>query len=152
MLTSIFRVAILFAGLSALATSALAQNLERVNPPGLSTPRTYSHIVKAGKLLFIAGQVAADDKGNPVGQTMAEQLDRVLANLQTALKSQGADFSHIAKITIYTTSIEAFSAPDAAGVRAKYLSKDFPASTLVQIQRLARPEFKVEIEATAVLP
>jgi enamine deaminase RidA (YjgF/YER057c/UK114 family) len=145
-------LALLLPALTAFATPAAAQTLERINPPGLSTPRTYSHVVKAGKLLFIAGQVAADEKGNVVGQTMAEQLERVLANLETALKSQGADFSHVAKITIYTTSIAEFTAPEAVAVRAKYIAKQFPASTLVQIERLARPEFKVEIEATAVLP
>ena len=131
---------------------ARAQALERINPAGLSTPRTYSHIVKAGKLLFIAGQVGVDEKGTLAGPGMVEQLTRVLGNLQTALKSQGADFSHVAKITIYTTSITEFSTPEAAAVRAKFFGDLRPASTLVQIQQLARPEFKVEIEAIAVLP
>jgi enamine deaminase RidA (YjgF/YER057c/UK114 family) len=138
--------------LAGLASPVAAQTLERINPPGLSTPRTYTHVVKAGKLLFIAGQVAVDEKGNVVGATMAEQLERVLANLQIALKSQGADFGHVAKWTIFTTSVAEFSAPDAAAVRRKYVVDKFPASTLVQIQQLARPEFKVEIEAIAVLP
>jgi enamine deaminase RidA (YjgF/YER057c/UK114 family) len=135
-----------------LAAPVGAQRLERINPPGLSTPRTYSHIVKAGKLLFIAGQVAVDEKGTVVGPAMAEQVERVLSNLETALKSQGADLSHVAKITIYTTSIPEYLAPDAAAVREKHLAGKWPASTLVQIERLARPEFKVEIEAVAVLP
>lgn len=145
-------VPISLAALTMLAASAGAQTLERINPPGLSVPRTYSHIVKAGKLLFIAGQVAADEKGNVVGQTMAEQVERVLSNLETALKSQGADLGHVAKITIYTTSIPEYLAPEAAAVREKHMAGKWPASTLVQIQRLARPEFKVEIEAVAVLP
>ena len=142
----------LFLALPGVSVPVAAQTLERINPAGLSTPRTYSHVVKAGKLLFIAGQVAVDDKGNVAGSTMAEQLERVLANLQIALKSQGADFSHVAKWTIFTTSIAEFTAPDAAAVRRKYINDKFPASTLVQIQQLARPEFKVEIEAIAVLP
>lgn len=140
------------AALAIAAAPLPAQTLDRVNPPGLSTPRTYSHIVKAGKLLFIAGQVAADEKGNVVGQTMAEQVERVLSNLEIALKSQGAEISHVAKITIYTTSIPEYLSPEAAAVREKHMGGKWPASTLVQIQRLARPEFKVEIEAVAVLP
>ena len=50
-----------------------AQQLERINPPGLSTPQTYSHIVKAGKLMFIAGQVGATADGKPAGAGMREQ-------------------------------------------------------------------------------
>ena len=135
-----------------LSISLAAQGLQHINPPGLSTPTTYSHIVRAGKTLYIAGQVGADAAGKIAGSGMVEQLEQVLKNLQTALKSQGADFSHVTKITIYTTDVEAFRAPDAAAVRARYFGAHLPASTLVGVARLASLEFKVEIEATAVLP
>jgi enamine deaminase RidA (YjgF/YER057c/UK114 family) len=132
--------------------SVTAQTLQRINPPGLSTPTTYSHIVRAGNTLYIAGQVGADAQGKVVGQGMTAQLEQVLENLQIALKSQGADFSHVTKITIYTTDVDAFRAPDAAAIRAKYFGANRPASTLVGISRLAAPEYKVEIEAIAVVP
>jgi enamine deaminase RidA (YjgF/YER057c/UK114 family) len=134
------------------ADPAMSQPLQRINPPGLSTPTTYSHIVRAGNTLYIAGQVGADAQGKVVGPGMTEQLEQVLKNLQIALKSQGADFSHVTKITIYTTDVDAFRAPDAAAIRAKYFGANRPASTLVGIGRLAAPEYKVEIEAIAVLP
>jgi reactive intermediate/imine deaminase len=134
------------------AGAAAGQQLERVNPPGLSAPQTYSQIVKAGKLIFIAGQVGAGADGKIAGPGMKEQTEQVLRNLQTALKSQGLDFSHVAKITIYTTSVAEFRAPDVAEVRARYFGTNRPASTLVQIQQLASPEYKVEIEAIAVAP
>jgi enamine deaminase RidA (YjgF/YER057c/UK114 family) len=137
-------------GLCSITLSA--QGLQRINPPGLSTPTTYSHIVRDGKTLYIAGQVGADAQGKVVGTGMVEQLEQVLKNLQTALKSQGADFSHVAKINIYVTDVEAFRAPDAAKVRAKYFGANRPASTLVGVTRLASPEYKVEIEAIAILP
>lgn len=132
--------------------SVLAQAIQRINPPGLSTPTTYSHIVRAGNTLYIAGQVGADAQGKIVGPGMVEQLEQVLKNLQTALKSQGADFANVVRITIYTTDVEAFRAPDAAAIRSKYFGNNRPASTLVGVMRLASPEYKVEIEATAVLP
>ncbi len=146
------RVSILTVAIFLAPSIAGSQALERINPAGLSEPRTYTHVVKAGKLLFIAGQVGVDEKGTLVDPGMVEQLSGALGNLQIALKSQGADFSHVAKITIYTTSITEFSAPEAATVRAKFFGDLRPASTLVQIQQLARPEFKVEIEAIAALP
>lgn len=143
---------VLIALFSAVPVVAGAQSLERINPKGLVTPRAYTHVVKSGNLLFIAGQVASDENGNVVGTTMAEQLDRVLTNLETALKSQGADLSHVAKWTIFTTSIAEFTAPDAVAIRAKHVGQHRPASTLVQIQQLANPQYKVEIEAIAVVP
>jgi enamine deaminase RidA (YjgF/YER057c/UK114 family) len=128
-----------------------AQDLQRINPPGLSTPTTYSHIVRAGNTLYIAGQVGANAEGTIAGPGMVEQLEQVLKNLQTALASQGADFSHVARITIYTTDVDAFRAPDAAAARAKYVGTHRPASTLVGVTRLATLVYQVEIEATAVL-
>ena len=135
-----------------LPMHVFGQALQRINPPGLSTPTTYSHIVKAGKTLYIAGQVGADASGKIAGETMVQQLEQVFKNIEIALKSQGADFSHVARITIYTTDVDAVRAPDAAAVRAKYLGANRPASTLVGVTRLASPEYKVEIETTAVLP
>jgi len=138
--------------LTLIVSAAGAQGLQRINPPGLSTPTTYSHIVRDGKTLYIAGQVGADAEGKVVGPAMTQQLEQVLKNLQIALKSQGADFSNVAKINIYVTDVDAFRAPDAAAIRAKYFGANRPASTLVGVTRLASPDYKVEIEAIAVLP
>lgn len=140
------------AATAATDATAVAQVIQRINPPGLSQPTTYSHIVRAGKTLYIAGQVGADAQGKVAGPGMVEQLEQVLKNLQTALKSQGADFSHVTKVTIYVTDVDAFRSPEAAAVRARYFGGHAPASTLVGIMRLASLEFKVEVEATAVLP
>lgn len=140
------------AALSAAAGVVAGQKLQRINPPGLSAPTTYSHVVRAGTLVFIAGQVGAKADGTVIGPGMKEQTEQVLANLQAALKSQGLDVSHVAKINIYTTSISEFRAPDVAEVRAKFFGASRPTSTLVQIQQLASPDYKVEIEAIAVAP
>lgn len=142
--------AVLIAGI--MIGAAAAQGLQKINPPGLSAPQTYTHVVRAGTIAFIAGQVGADAQGQLAGPGMREQTEQVMKNLQTALASQKIGFSHVAKITIFTTSIEEFRAPDVAAVRAKYFGEARPASTLVQVSRLASPEFKIEIEAIAVVP
>ena len=129
-----------------------AQALQRVNPPGMSQPATYSHVVRAGKTIYMAGQVGADATGTLAGPGMREQVERVLANLGAALSSQGLDVSHVAKINIYVTSVDEFRAPEVAALRAKFFGANRPASTLVQVVRLADPAFKVEIEAIAVAP
>jgi reactive intermediate/imine deaminase len=130
---------------------ASGQSIERIQPEGLTKPATYSHVVKVGNLLFISGQVAFDANGKLVGENdMKAQVKQVLENLKTALASQKADFSHVVKINTYTTDVEAFLA--AAEVRAEYFKGNLPASTLVQISKLARPGLLVEIEAIAALP
>ena len=134
------------------AGAAAAQTLERINPPGLSTPTSYSHIVKVGKIVYIAGQIGAKADGTLAGPTMKDQVAQVMANLATALTSQGLDFSHVAKINIFVTSISEFRAPDVVAIREQYFGKNKPVSTLVQIQQLASPEYKVEIEAVAAMP
>ena len=138
--------------LAVVATAA--QTLEKNNPPALPKPNpgTYTHVVKSGKLLFIAGQTGVNAAGKVVGPGMKEQLEQVMINLLAALKSQGADFSHVAKTTTFVTSISEFRSPEVAAVRAKYVGANPPANTLVQIQQLADPAYKVEIEAIAVLP
>ena len=102
-------------------TPAAAQKLEKANPAGLSKPApgTYTQVIRAGKLLFIAGQTATNAEGKVVGPGMKEQVEQVFANLVTALKSQGADLSQVAKMTTYVTSISEFRAPDVAAVRVR---------------------------------
>ena len=130
---------------------AYGQSIERINPDGLTKPTSYSHVVKVGNLLFIAGQVAFDSAGNLVGENdMKAQVRQVLENLKTALASQKADFSNVVKINTFTTDVEAYLA--VAEVRAEYFKGHPQASTLVQIVKLARPGLMVEIEAIAALP
>jgi reactive intermediate/imine deaminase len=133
------------------ASFAGAQSIERIQPEGLTKPATYSHVVKFGNLLFISGQIAFDSAGKLVGENdMKAQVRQVLENLKTALASQKADFSNVVKINTYTTNVEAYLA--AAEVRGEYFKGNLPASTLVEISKLARPGLMVEIEAIAALP
>lgn len=135
-----------------MIATVMAQTLQKINPPELGTPAAYTHVVRGGSLVFIAGQVGADAQGKLAGPGMREQTEQVLKNLQAALASQKLDFSHVAKITIFTTSVEEFRSPEVVAVRSRYFGDNKPASTLVQVVRLAMPEWKVEIEAVAVAP
>jgi reactive intermediate/imine deaminase len=134
-----------------LSATASAQEIQRVNPDGMTQPTAYTHLVKFDELLFIAGQVALDVDGNVIGAgDMKAQVRQVLENLKTILASEGADFSNIVKINIFTTDIEEYF--ETGDIRREYFAGHAPASTLVQIERLARPVFLVEIEAIAIAP
>jgi len=131
--------------------TAGAQEIQRKNPEGMTQPTAYTHVVRHDNLLFLSGQVSADAEGNVIGEgDMSAQVRQVLENMKTVLASQGADFTNIVKITIYTTDIDAYL--KTGDVRREYWTDGAPASTLVQIERLARPAFLVEIESTAIAP
>ena len=141
---------LIFVGFCAfIAGLAGAQEIERINPDGMTQPTSYSHVVRYGELLFLAGQVSLDADGNIIGEgDMRAQVRQVMENLKTVLESQDADFSDVVKITIYTTDVAAYR--ETGDIRAEYWTGGAPASTLVQIDQLARPVFLVEIEATAI--
>src|SRR5262245_34477323 len=78
------------------------------NPPGLSTPRGYSHVVDvpAGRTVYIAGQVAFNAEGKVVGKgDVRAQTEQTFKNLKTALESAGASFSDVVKLNWYVRDI-----------------------------------------------
>jgi reactive intermediate/imine deaminase len=131
---------------------AFAQ-IKRTNPPTLSTPTGYTHIVEVtgpGKTIYIAGQIALDKEGKVVGGgDMKAQAEQVFKNLEAALAAAGAKFSDVVKMNTYITDME--QAPAVREVRARYFGSTTPASTLVQVAKLARPEFLLEIEVVAAI-
>jgi reactive intermediate/imine deaminase len=128
-------------------------NVQYVNPPTLPAPAGYSHVVQvhSGRTVYIAGQVALDKSGNVVGKNdFAAQATQVFENLKLALAAAGATFDNLVKVTTFVTDMSHLQALRA--LRARYYGKNAPASTLVQVGKLANEEFMIEIEAIAVVP
>src|SRR6185503_17460636 len=119
---------------------AFAQ-VKRSNPPALSKPTGYTHVIEItgpAKMIYVAGQIALDKDGNVVGAgDMKAQAEQVFKNLETALKSAGATFADVVKMNTYVTDMD--KAPAVREVRARYFGDNTPASTLVQVVKLARP-------------
>jgi len=127
-------------------------NVEYMNPPTLSAPTGYTHVVQVhrGRTVYIAGQVAFDKSGNVVGKgDFAAQATQVFENLKLALAAAGATFDNLVKVTTFVTDLSQIQA--LREIRAKYYGKNAPASTLVQITQLASSAFMIEIEAIAVV-
>lgn len=125
-----------------------------INPPSLPAPRGYSHVViaPAGRRVVIAGQVSVDNLGSVVGAgDFRAQCVQVFENLGRALRSAGASFSDLVVTNTYVTDLTQLDV--LREVRARYLPADAsPASTLVQVVALVRPELMIEISAEAALP
>ena len=128
-----------------------------INPDSLGAPSGYSHGLVAdaqGKLLFIAGQIAWDQKQKIVSDDFVEQFDRALANVVTVLSAAGGKPEHIVRLVIYVTDkTEYRERTREVGERyRRHLGKHFPAMVLVQVAGLLDDAAKVEIEGMAVLP
>jgi reactive intermediate/imine deaminase len=122
------------------------------NPPTLSTPTGYTHVVEVlrGRTVYIAGQVAFDKAGNLVGVgDFKAQTRQVMENVKLALAAAGATFANVVKITTFVTDLSQLQA--LREIRSEYFGPNPPASTLVQIVQLARPELMIEVEAIAVV-
>ena len=124
-----------------------------INPPSLTKPNGYTHVVVApdGHTVYIAGQVALDSTGQIVGGAdFNAQADRVFANLRRALASVGGSLSDLVKTTTFVTDSK--NIVPLREIRARLLDQAHPpANTLIVISSLARPELMIEIEGVAIL-
>ena len=140
------------------ATSAEAQtpsNLRFFNPPGMSNPPGYSHVVEVTgphRTVYFAGQTGADANGNVAADFRAQAV-QVFENIKIALASVGAGFEHVVKMTAYHTNLDA-NAAIYREVRGTYFKNKaaLPGHTLLQISRLANPAYQLEVEVIAILP
>jgi enamine deaminase RidA (YjgF/YER057c/UK114 family) len=80
---------------------------------------------------------------------MKAQTEQVFKNLEAALAAAGATFADVVKMNTYATDLSQIQAY--RDVRARYYGADAPASTLVQVVRLARPEYLLEVEVVAAV-
>src|SRR4051812_28396978 len=112
---------------------AFAQ-VKRTNPPALSAPTGYTHIVEVtgpAKTIYISGQIAFDKDGKVVGAgDMKAQAEQVFKNLETALTAAGAKFSDVVKMNSYITDMSKVQA--VRDVRGIYFKDGRPARTFLR--------------------
>lgn len=143
------------AGAASGAEAQTPSNLRFSNPPGMAKPAAYSHVVEVNgphRTVYLAGQTGIDANGK-VAEGFRAQAVQVMENIKTALGSVGGGFEHVVKLTSYLTNLEANGA-EFREVRGSYFPNKaaLPASTLLQISRLANPAYLVEVEVIAILP
>lgn len=129
-----------------------------VNPEGLPQPEVYRQlsIASGSRLVFLAGQVARDAEGNPVGAgDFAAQVEQAYLNIGTALAAIGGSFDDVAKLTIYVVDWSPDKYPllgeGVARAAAKLGVDPVKPITLLGVAALGEPDLLVEVEATAVL-
>jgi 2-iminobutanoate/2-iminopropanoate deaminase len=111
----------------------------------------FANAVRAENLVYVSGIVAVDGDGNLVGgDDVVAQTRQVFANMGAVLAAAGCGFADVVKVTVFLTDID--DRPLINPVRQEVFGEKRPASTLVEVPRLAVDGAKVEIECVALLP
>jgi reactive intermediate/imine deaminase len=130
----------------------MAGRKEEIRVPGMAEPIShFTHVVRAGSLVFVSGAVAIDGHGTLVGGSdVVAQTRQVHENLKACLAAAGATFADVCKVTVFVKNVD--DREKINTVRKEYFGASRPTSTLVEISRFVREGILVEIDAIAVLP
>jgi enamine deaminase RidA (YjgF/YER057c/UK114 family) len=127
-----------------------------LNPQNVAPATGYSHavVVPAAKVVYLAGQVGLDPKGELVGKDdFRAQATQAFENLKAVLAAAGTSADRLIRLNYYVVGLDDEKLKTLREVRNKYINtKQPPASTLIGVQRLARDGFQIEVEAIALVP
>ncbi len=130
--------------------------IDRINPAELGRPSGFSHAVTVspGRLAFLAGQTALDDRGQITGTGVVAQFERALANLLTALRATGGGPADLVSVTIYAVDLADYRAHgrEIGEVWRRLAGREYPAMAAVGVQRLWDAAALVELQGVAALP
>ena len=111
----------------------------------------FTDAVVAGGFVYVSGIVPVDGDGQLVGgDDVVAQVRQVFDNMRVVLDAAGSGFEHVVKVTLFLTDID--DRPTINPVRQEVFGSTRPASTLVEVPRLAVEGAKVEIECVALVP
>jgi reactive intermediate/imine deaminase len=124
---------------------------EEIRVDGLAEPIShFTDAVRAGGFLHVSGIVAVDGDGRLVGGDVVAQTRQVFENMRAVLAAGGCGFEDVVKVTVFLTDID--DRPRINPVRREFFGATRPASTLVEVPRLAVEGARVEIECVALVP
>ncbi len=120
------------------------------NAPELSEPVAYSHAVRAGDTIYVAGLISRDRDNNVVGVgDFQAQVEHVYRSLEAVLRAADATLADVVKLNAFVTSRE--HVPVLRQIRARWFPEDPPTHTLVLVDELAVPDCLIEVEAIAAV-
>ena len=127
----------------------MSSTRETITAPGApEAVGPYSHAVRTGELLFCSGQVALDGSGSLVGDTVAEQIEQCLKNLQAVCDAAGTTLDRAVRCTVYLTDMSAFA--EANEVYGRFFERHPPARVGIGVAALPKGAL-VEIDAIIAL-
>ncbi|OPC79880.1 enamine deaminase RidA [Embleya scabrispora] len=131
-------------------TDTARARIERVaTTPDWYEPYRISQAIRAGGLIFVSGQAGFDEGGGTVDGGFLAQGRQAFRNVERVLAEAGATFADVVKVGIYVRNM-AENLDDVIRLREEFLSLPYPADTLVEVSSLARPDWLIEVEVTAL--
>ena len=110
----------------------------------------FSRAVRVGDTVYVSGTVGRDDAGQPMGEgDVYAQAKQTILNIEKALVTAGASLKDIVRTRIYLTDISRWE--ETGRAHGEAFGEIRPASSMIEVSRLADPWMLVEIEAVAVL-
>jgi len=124
-----------------------------VNPAGLPTPSGFSHGVRAGNIVHLAGQTALDGEGRIVEGGIAVQFRRALSNVLATLRDAGGEPHDLVSLTIYLTDIADYQrhGREIGAIYRELIGDWYPAMAGIGVSALWQAEALVEIQGVAVI-
>ena len=126
---------------------------EPINPPTLPRPVGFSHAVRAGETVYLAGQTALGSDGTIVGETIVEQFEVAASNLIAALQGAGGAAADLVTLQVFVTDVSEYkrSLAELGQVWRRRFGRHYPAMGLFGVTELFDVEAKVELMGVAVL-
>lgn len=124
--------------------------IERIaTTPDWYEPYKISQAIRAGGFIHVSGQAGIDEQGRTVPGGFLEQGRQAFRNVRRVLNEAGADLTDVVKIGIFVRDMAA-DLDDVIKLREEFLSEPYPADTLLEVSSLAQPDWRIEVEATAL--
>ena len=126
---------------------------EPINPSTLARPVGFSHAVRAGQTVYLAGQTALGPDGKITGETIVEQFEVAASNLIEALQGAGGVPADLVTLQVFVTDVSEYkgSLAELGGVWRRRFGRHYPAMGLFGVTELFDVEAKVELMGVAVL-
>jgi enamine deaminase RidA (YjgF/YER057c/UK114 family) len=117
--------------------------------PDWYEPYNISQAIKAGGFVYVSGQAGFDESGRTVEGGFVEQGRQAFRNVERVLAAAGATFADVVKVGIFVRDM-ARDLDDVKKLRAEFLSRPYPADTLLEVSSLAQPDWLIEVEVIAL--
>ncbi len=124
-----------------------------INSQDLAAPVGFSHAVRAGDTVYLAGQTAQGADGAIIGESVVEQFDVAAGNLVTALRAAGGEPEDLVSLQVFVTAVAEYkeSLTALGPVWRRHFGRRYPAMGLFGVTELYDPAAKVELMGVAVV-
>ncbi|AKV01346.1 Putative translation initiation inhibitor, yjgF family [Labilithrix luteola] len=131
-------------------TVTAAPAIEKIaTTPDWYAPYRISQAIKANGVVYVSGQAGFDERGNTVEGGFLAQGRQAFRNVERVLAEAGLDLTDVVKVGIFVRDM-AKNLDDVITLRGEFLTEPYPADTLLEVSRLAQPDWLIEVEVTAL--